>query len=73
MRTFQVTIPVTKSYTYVIEANTPEEAEAIADTYMSEGEEGFFEHIIEMGQPEAIPVDEGGDGDLIPDDLMEAA
>jgi len=63
-RPFEVRARVVKTRTFLIDANTPEEAEAIAETWLNDGEIGVeqFESLEEI---EAVPVEEGGDGDLL--------
>lgn len=51
---FRVTLVVTTEHEYEIDANTPEEAESVAEQWFEEGEEGTTT-ISTVEQSEAIP------------------
>lgn len=65
---FEVQVTVTKTHSFLIEANTSEEACLIAEQYIEDGEKGV-ERLDAIESADAIPVEEGGDGDLLPVDL----
>lgn len=48
---------------YLVEARTPEEAEAIAEQYDDDGEVGVLT-VNQREYTDSVPVEEAGDGDL---------
>lgn len=62
-RPFKVTVVTTTEHSFVVEANSPEEAESIAEEYAIDGEVGdvdFANHVVE----EVTPVEVGDMGDV---------
>lgn len=61
---FKVTATVTKVVSFPVEANTEQEAEAIVEQYLEDGEDGF-EEFKQIESVEAEKAEESGDGDIV--------
>ena len=66
-RPYQVSVQSIKLHDFVVDANSPEEAESIVEDFLEDGEEGTpssIEHEIQ----EVVPVDDAGMGELVAED-----
>lgn len=71
LRSYAVSVQSVKNHDLVVDANSPEEAEVIAEEMLEDGEEGTptsIDHEI----VEVMPVDEGAMGELSVDTLEDA-
>lgn len=66
-RPFEVTVQTNIEHSFVVEANTPEEAESIVDGYVDDGELG--DEISRVSEViEIMPVEEGAMGEVVSDE-----
>lgn len=57
MRSYQVTVSVNREHTFVVDARSPEDAEATVENWLADGEDGTIESMT-IDNVEVVPIDE---------------